>query len=198
MQHLEGKYKTLYIDPPWSETGGGKIKRGADKHYQLMKTPDIITLLKRELIGHIEPNAHLYLWVTNNFMRDGHKVMDALGFNYKTMITWFKVSEDGKGNIGLGQYFRGVTEHCLFGVKGVLPYKVIHETGKRMQGRTGFYAKKGEHSAKPIEMRKMIETVSYPRYLEMFGRVEVDGWDVWGNEVREQECNNLFAGGWAL
>ena len=26
------------------ETGGGKIKRGADRHYQLMKTPEIIAL----------------------------------------------------------------------------------------------------------------------------------------------------------
>lgn len=27
-----GKYRTIYIDPPWPERGGGKIKRGADKH----------------------------------------------------------------------------------------------------------------------------------------------------------------------
>jgi len=25
---LKMGYKTLYIDPPWMETGGGKIKRG--------------------------------------------------------------------------------------------------------------------------------------------------------------------------
>lgn len=27
------KYKTIYMDPPWAEQGGGKIKRGADRHY---------------------------------------------------------------------------------------------------------------------------------------------------------------------
>jgi hypothetical protein len=31
------KYKTLVIDPPWSEVSGGKIKRGAQKHYPVMK-----------------------------------------------------------------------------------------------------------------------------------------------------------------
>ena len=38
------KYKTIYADPPWNEIGGGKIKRGADRHYKLMKTKDIVDL----------------------------------------------------------------------------------------------------------------------------------------------------------
>lgn len=38
------KYKTIYADPPWPEHGGGKIKRGADRHYQLMSVKDIIAL----------------------------------------------------------------------------------------------------------------------------------------------------------
>ncbi len=99
-----------------------------------------------------EDNAHLYLWVTNNFLEDGLSVMRAWGFSYKTMITWTK---DGK--IGLGQYFRGITEHCLFGVRGSVPYKTIE--GKRAQGTTGFTAPRGAHSVKPEEMRHMIERV---------------------------------------
>ena len=38
------KYKTIYADPLDNRTGGWKIKRGADKHYQLMKTEDIVNL----------------------------------------------------------------------------------------------------------------------------------------------------------
>ncbi len=110
------KYKTIYADPPWLEQGGGaKYKRGADRHYPLMKTANIARLPVAELA---EDNAHLYLWVTNNFLRDGFEVMEAWGFKYKTTITW------AKDRFGLGQYFRGQTEHCLFGVRGVLPYKV--------------------------------------------------------------------------
>ena len=36
------KYKTIYADPPWYENGGGD--RGAQRHYPLMKTKDIIAM----------------------------------------------------------------------------------------------------------------------------------------------------------
>ena len=165
-------YKTIYADPPWMEAGGGKIRRGADAHYPLMKTKDIAALPVHELA---DDNCHLYLWATNNHLQDAFEVMKAWGFTYKTMITWLK---DRKG---LGQYFRGKTEHCLFGVRGFLPYKTMNE--KRCQGVTGFYAPRREHSRKPVEMREMIELVSYPPRIELFARQRVDGWDCWGNEV---------------
>ena len=167
------KYKTIYADPPWMESGGGKIKRGADRHYPLMKTKDIIALPVGEIA---EDNCHLYLWVTNNFLQDGLDVMKAWGFRYVTTITWYK-----DGNAGLGQYFRGKTEHCLFGVKGILPYKIAD--GKRQQGLTGFIAKRKEHSVKPQEMREMIERVSYEPRIELFARERFEGWHAWGNEV---------------
>lgn len=123
VSQLIKKYKTIYCDPPWYEIGGGKIKRGADKHYPLMKTEEIVTLSPK-IHKLTEDNAHLWLWCTNSFLRDALIVMKKWGFTYKNIVTWYK-----KGNIGLGQYLRGCTEHCLFGVKGVLPYKVIN--GKR-------------------------------------------------------------------
>lgn len=169
------KYKTIYADPPWYESGGGKIKRGADRHYPLMKTEEIIALKSRvEEIS--ADNAHLYLWATNNHLIDAFKVMQEWGFRYVTMITWVKDRQ------GLGQYFRGLSEHCLFGVKGRLPYKVVE--GKRQQGLTAFLAPKGRHSQKPEEMRRMIEKVSYPPFIELFARERVKGWDAWGNEVQ--------------
>jgi N6-adenosine-specific RNA methylase IME4 len=185
LKEMQNKYHTIYADPPWNESGGGKIKRGADKHYPLMKTKEIIQMAP--FIQHIsKPNAHCYLWVTNNFLPDGLKVLDAWGFRYVTQITWFK-----DGNIGLGQYFRGVTESCLFGVKGMLDYKVVD--GKRQQGLTGFHEPKGKHSAKPVKMRNMIEKVSYPPFVEIFARPRNEdddifyenpaGWDFVGNQV---------------
>jgi N6-adenosine-specific RNA methylase IME4 len=167
------KYEIIYADPPWMESGGGKIKRGADKHYPLMKTKEIM-----ELQIPSAENAHLYLWVTNNFMGDGLKVMEAWGFQYKTMITWVK------DRFGLGQYYRGQTEHCLFGVKGMIPYKTVD--GKRQQGTTVIHAPRSKHSKKPIEMIQLIEKVSDRdgfNKLEMFARDKKPGWDVWGNEL---------------
>jgi N6-adenosine-specific RNA methylase IME4 len=168
------KYHTIYADPPWNEIGGGRIRRGADRHYNLMRTEDIIRMAP-QIKAISEKNCHLYLWVTNNYLIDGLKVLDAWGFTYKTKIVW------KKDRFGLGQYFRGITEDCLFGVKGVLPYK--EKDGKRQQGVTGFDAPRMKHSQKPEEMRKMIEKVSYPPYIELFARKETPGWDVWGNEV---------------
>jgi N6-adenosine-specific RNA methylase IME4 len=90
------KYQIIYADPPWMERGGGECKRGADRHYPLMPTKAICSMNIHSISA---PNAHLYLWVTNNFLEDGLKVMRHWGFRYVTMITWVKDRQ------GLGQYF---------------------------------------------------------------------------------------------
>lgn len=65
------------------------------------------------------------------------KVVEAWGFEYMTIITWMKDRQ------GLGQYYRGLTEHCIFArTKRKLPYKL--EDGKRQQGVSGFCAAKGQ------------------------------------------------------
>ena len=60
------KFRTLYVDPPWKEVGGGKIKRGADRHYDLMKTEDIKNLPVQNIA---DDECWLYMWVTNNFLK---------------------------------------------------------------------------------------------------------------------------------
>ena len=94
------------------------------------------------------------------------------------------------GNISLGQYFRGLTEHCLFGVKGRIPYQV-DDNGKRQQGKTGFIAPRHEHSVKPKQMREMIEKVTPGPRIELFSRQDIFGWDHLGNaldgkDIRQQ------------
>lgn len=176
-----GGYAAIYADPPWLERGGGQIKRGADRHYPLMATKDICALPVKQWAA---PDAHCYIWVTNNFLPDGLQVLDAWGFRYVTLVSWFK------DRIGLGQYYRGRTEHCMFAVRGRLPYR-LHADGKRAQGVTGFEdpdvqdfaASRVEHSVKPEQMRRMIEAVSVGPYLEMFARRPSPGWDTWGNEA---------------
>ena len=183
------KYEIIYADPPWNEQGGGKIKRGANRHYPLMKTKAICELPVADITS---DSAHLYLWVTNNFLEDGLQVVESWGFRYITMITWVK------DKFGLGQYFRGQTEHVLFAVKGMLPYK-IGKSGKRCQHPTVFHAPRAKHSQKPEDMRKIIEHVSGDedrRMIELFARASVDGWDAWGNQVgilNEQVESDMFS-----
>lgn len=172
--NTDKKYKTIYADPPWKESGGGKIKRGADRHYNLMSLAEIEALPVPQLAD--KSGCHLYLWVTNNFFEKGLDVVKKWGFDYITVITW------QKDRFGLGQYYRGITEHCIFAAtQPRLPYKIID--GKRAQGVTGFFEPKAAHSRKPDKMRAMIERVSYAPRLELFARERFDGWDSWGNEA---------------
>lgn len=164
-------YRTILIDPPWYEKGAGKIKRGADRHYPLLKTVDIIKVIRGSGVFNPAPSCHLYLWVTNNFLRDGLRVMEELGFRYVTNIVWVK------DRFGLGQYYRGQHELLLFGVRGNL----------MTQTKTSsvIIAKKGEHSQKPAKAYALIEKESYPPRLEMFARQKIEGWDSWGSELPE-------------
>ena len=176
--NTDRRYKTIYIDPPWEERGGGKIKRGADRHYNLMSLEDISRLPIKQLAD--PEGCHLYMWVTNNFLEKGLALLKGWGFEYITLITW------QKDRFGLGQYYRGITEHCIFAcTKKRLPYKVID--GKRQQGTTGFYEAKTIHSRKPATMRAMIEKVSYEPRLEIFARQEFNGWDCYGDEINTKQ-----------
>lgn len=172
------QFTTVMADPPWLERGGGEVKRGADRHYPLMSTPDICALPVRDLA---RDDAHLYLWVTNNFLPDGLEVMAAWGFRYVTNIAWGKV-RDGKVQQGLGQYLRGAHELLLFGVRGSLPYRTTVE-GKRAQHPTLVLEPRGEHSRKPDVFHRIVEKVSPGPYVELFARRPQPGWEVWGNQV---------------
>lgn len=169
------RYATILIDPPWPEYGGGKIRRGANRHYKLMSIVEIEDYLSRMIAEKAAPDCHLYLWVTNNYLPQGIAIIQKLGFQYKTIITWMK------DRIGLGQYFRGMTEHCLFATRGRQPYKLV--AGKRQQGVTGFSETRREHSCKPEAMYAMAEKVSYPPFLEVFARRRRVGWDAEGDEI---------------
>lgn len=173
------RFNTVLADPPWMERGGGQVKRGADRHYPLMSTRDICGLPVSEFAY---DDAHLYLWVTNNFLMDGLEVMSAWGFRYVTNLCWGKV-RDGRVQQGLGQYFRGAHELLLFGVRGSVPYRTTAD-GKRAQHPTLVLEPRGEHSAKPDVFHRIIEKVSPGPYLELFARREVTGWARWGNEVQ--------------
>ena len=175
MNFPQKTYRTIYLDPPWPERGGGKIKRGADRHYSLMSISEIKALPISKLAD--PSGCHLYLWATNNYLPAALDCITAWGFDYITMVTWLKDRQ------GLGQYYRGITEHCIFAsTPKRLPYKLAAD-GKRCQGVTGFYAPKTIHSQKPEAMRKMIEIVSYEPRIELFARQRFDSWDCWGDQA---------------
>ena len=175
------EYRTLLMDPPWNETGGGKIKRGADRHYPLIKPKDMLPTIIAGINekGRIADDAHCYMWVTNNFLKDGLQLMEDLGFRYITNIVWVK------DRFGLGQYFRGQHELMLFGVKGKFHRNKIPDSSCA----SVIHAKRRKHSQKPVDQYTRVESISAGPYLEMFARSNRDGWDVWGNDPTVQSDN---------
>lgn len=165
-----GGYRCILADPPWEERGGGR--RGAQEHYPLLKTPDVIRVMLTAPCWRPARAAHLWLWVTNNFLEDGLLVMHALGFRYVTNACW------AKDRFGLGQYLRGQHELLLFGVRGSL--SAVESAPSLIT------APRTRHSEKPSASYVLAETVSPGPRLEMFSRRHRAGWDVWGNEVGER------------
>jgi len=169
------KYKTILADPPWKEDGGS---RGAQHHYPLMRTTEIIAL-KKMVDDIADVDCHLYLWVTNRFLEDGLRVIKEWGFRYIQLLIWIKPS------IGIGQYFRGASEPCLFAARGKALFKNRDNGIGISDTPTIFYARKSGHSKKPQMFYSIIEKVSFPPFMELFARQRREGWDAWGNEIEQ-------------
>jgi len=166
--------RTVLMDPPWLERGGGKSKRGADRHYPLLPTPQIPGVVRScDHWDRLCDTAHCYMWVTNNFLEDGLWLMRELGFRYITNLVWTK------DKMGLGQYFRGQHELLLFGVRGETI--LTDGTWSTWLGRGEL--KRTRHSEKPLAAYTMIEAASPGKWLEIFAREPRDGWLCWGNEI---------------
>lgn len=168
------KYNIIYSDPAWQykENWGN----GSNEHtYSTMKTDDIKNLPVKNITN---DKAHLYLWVTNPFIKEGLEICKEWGFEYKTLITWIKTYKDGNPEMGMGYYFRSCTEHIIFGVKGKM--KCLNKTTKNMFKEINPRL----HSQKPSTVRDLIVNCSgdLPR-IELFARQKTPGWDCWGNEV---------------
>jgi N6-adenosine-specific RNA methylase IME4 len=180
---LNKQYATILIDPPWRFTNRtGKV---APEHGRLHRyaTLDFKQIEALPISSLALPQSHLYMWCPNALLLEGLNIMKAWGFTYKTNIVWYKVRKDGgPDGRGVGFYFRNVTELLLFGIKGQL------RTLK--PGRTQvniMLTRKREHSRKPDEVYKVIESCSPGPYMELFARQTVPNWDNWGDEVDTYE-----------
>ena len=177
------RYRTIVADPPWDygSTFTKKLpherhQKGAECPYPMMGT-DAICDLGVEALA--EDDAHLYLWTTIKFVEDAYRVCRAWGFRPASFLTWTKTHHDDPARVSMkvGHYFRGATEHFIFGVRGSLDLQT-------KQGiPTGFLWPRLPHSVKPDAFFDMVEQASPGPYLEMFSRRARLGWDTWGDEA---------------
>lgn len=176
----DGKFATFVADPPW-RYGNTSTRGAAENHYGTMSIEELCEL--PVVPDHAADQAHLYLWTTAGHLPEAFKVMDAWGFEYKTYLVWVKPQ------MGMGNYFRVSTELVLFGVRGGMRTLVRNEMNY-------FNAKRGKHSAKPVEFQDLVMRSSPGPYMELFSRCNADrmltgctcskcrhGWTVWGREA---------------
>jgi len=165
------KFSTIVIDPPWDWGDENDVDQ-LGRAVPVYGTMPIEELLQLPVGSYADTDCHLYLWITNRSLPKGFQLLAKWGFRYVTCVTWVKPY------YGMGNYFRGQTEHLLFGVKGSLPLK-------RNDVGTAFHASRGPrgHSSKPAEIYPLIESCSPGPYLELFARSDRDDWTSWGAEV---------------
>jgi len=181
-------YRTVVADPPWRYTGKPheeyEVRRNgrrnaviAEGHYPTMEVSQIAALPVAELAA---DEAHLYLWVTNPILTQQRTDLDPMevvrrwGFEAKALLTWVKT-----GAPGMGWYWRGMTEHVVFAVRGDLGIP------SHLREHNVFTAPRRDHSQKPDSFMDMVERVSPPEYLELFARRQRIGWSTWGDEALE-------------
>jgi len=195
------RYRTIVADPPWQVADSGRRTdtgrteayeaKGSGREinpawwnrftgtrtelpYKRMSVEEIAALPVGEMA---EPDAHLYLWTTNGFLRDAYTVAEAWGFKFSTLITWCKTPM----GLGYGGAYALTTEYLMFCRKGSLAPQRRWDTTWIEASRVyenGHIA----HSAKPDCFLDIVEQVSPGPYLELFARRARFGWSYWGNE----------------
>ncbi len=174
------RFGAILADPPWQfQNKTGKV---APEHRRLNRysTLDLDVIKALPVAEAAAETSHLYLWVPNALLPEGLTVMAAWGFTYKTNIVWHKIRKDGgPDGRGVGFYFRNVTELMLFGVRGKNARTLA--PGRRQVNYLA--TRKREHSRKPDEQYKLIESCSPGPFLELFARGIRKGWACWGIEA---------------
>lgn len=183
------RFPVIYADPPWQfET---RSDLGQDKspsmHYETMTLEDLAALPISDLAA---DDAALFMWVVPWSLFDARPLLEAWGFEFKTVgFYWFKAeieaSIDGetgapfgeiKADVGTGYFTRKSVEQCLIATRG-RPSPLATDV------RDFALERRGPHSQKPEIFARQIERIFAGPYLELFARRPRSGWSVWGNEV---------------
>lgn len=169
------KYNIIYADPPW-RYWHKEMRGAAENHYSTLNVEDICALPVAEISA---TDSILFLWATFPKLSEALRVIEAWGFQYKSVaFVWLKRNRKSSSWFyGLGYWTRGNAEICLLATKGH-PKRIsasVHQ----------FIVSPIEaHSKKPDVARdKILELMGDLPRVELFARYRVPGWEAWGNEV---------------
>jgi len=157
-----GPFQVIVADPPWRYESGNSLP------YPTMDIEEIKAIPVAEIA---DENAILWLWTTNAHLRVAFDVVEAWGFEYRTLLTWVK------DRMGTGEWLRGQTEHCMLAIRG----KPVFLRGSHA---TALEAARREHSRKPEEFYALVEATCPGSKVELFCRQRRSEWQAYGNETR--------------
>ncbi len=171
----EKRYSIIYADPPW-RYDQKSLRGGAEKFYHTMGIDEICALPVSQLAAE---DCTLFLWVTFPQLPLAFRVIEAWGFQYKTVgFLWIKQNKKSDGLFfGTGFWTRSNAEVCLLAVRGKPKRKsaAVHQLA---------ISHREQHSQKPAVVReKIVELMGDLPRVELFARQRADGWDAWGDEV---------------
>jgi len=189
------KYKIIYADPPWSYKVWSEDKIGArgcaKKYYNTMSIEEICALKVSEIA---DQDCKLFLWATPPCLPEALKVIQAWGFEYKTVaFAWVKLNKKSNPDqfsflphqslsrfYGIGHWTASNIELVLGALR---PGGKLNRVSKSISQM--IISPLREHSRKPDEVREKIVKLcgDLPR-LEMFCRYPAPGWDSWGDQIQ--------------
>jgi N6-adenosine-specific RNA methylase IME4 len=167
-------FGTIYADPPWLYKTWSE--KGEDRAPEYRRDP-LKAMAEMPVAKLAADDCVLLMWAIGPMLREALDLIDAWGFDLKTMgFVWMKTNADGSLFMGNGYWTRANAEICLLATRGK-PLRL--DMGVPM----AVLAPRGEHSAKPEEIHERIERLVGGPYLELYARKERPGWTTWGNEI---------------
>jgi len=164
-----GPFRVIVADPPWQyDVRAEDVTHRSNLPYPEMSIAAICALPVDDLAA---DDCLLWLWTTNAHMRESFAVLDAWGFQSKTILTW------AKQKFGAGHWLRGQTEHCHLAVKGKPTVVLTNQT-------TLITAPAGAHSAKPDAFYDLVNALCPGSKVELFQRQPRPGFVGHGNAVQ--------------
>lgn len=160
LETVFGRYRTVYLDPPWKGSGVGEESAAASSLKPLRDMP-----LRR--LAH-KDGCHYWVWCPWPILRNGllQEFLKAWNLKWVAELLW------DRGERGRGHWFHTRTEVLVLATVGTLPLlksdvPAVH-TFEEERSRE-----------RPESFRGLIEELSPGPRIELFAREKRKGWDGW-------------------
>ena len=182
----KGQWNVFEFDWPMgykNQSIGMSGTAGAKIQYEVVPPIEILEIEIPKFKKIIAKNAVVFMWVTVPLLNEviQLRILETLGFSYKTMISWHKlIPKNIFGGKGLGYWFTGEMEHCIVGVRGEIdPF--------RCRLPNFIEAPITKHSEKPVQFKELFEeatkNIPHRKMFEGYARRKREGWTGFGNQL---------------